>query len=411
MARDLLAGVPVTDEAAAKLARRLLAGGLAHPAPVVRPTDVAAVCDVVVPTLGAQHLDGSLSALSDMQVCIVDDASPDADSVASCAADHSATVIRLDVNSGPAAARNTGLRETRSSYVALVDSDARVDSESLAALVAHFDDPDVAAVAPRIRPTTSARMRSPLDLGPRAANVRPGARVGYVPSTVLVVRREAVESIGGFDETLRFGEDVDLVWRLTSAGWSVRYQPDVVAHHVEPAPQVDRLRRRMNYGTSAAGLVTRHRELGETLRPPLLPAATIALLAGRRNRAALTIAIAAVGVQWRGWRRTRLPARVTLPAATRDVAGGLSATSRWSAQIWWPVLLPMLMRRRATAIAAVLGMPAIAEEMAYGVGVWIGCARERTLRPVLPRFTGLTPVRNVAPGLSEHARTPSRQPE
>ena len=54
---------------------------------------------------------------------------------------------------------------------------------------------------------------------------------------------------------------------------------------VEPGRQVDRLRRRMNYGTSAAALLTRHPALGDALRPPLLPAATIALLAGDRHRA------------------------------------------------------------------------------------------------------------------------------
>lgn len=413
LAHDLLAGVPVSSDTGAQLARRLIEGGLAHPSPVMVVSNLSSICAVVVPTLGAQHLVGCLSALaSDLHVTVVDDGSPDDAVVADVATSHAARVIRLDRNRGPAGARNAGLSATDSSYVAFVDSDARVDAADIARLVAHFDDPRVAAVAPRIRPTTPKnRKRSPLDLGVRPANVRPGARVGYVPSTVLVVRREAVESIGGFDETLRFGEDVDLVWRLTSAGWSVRYQPDVIAHHVEPARRVDRLRRRMNYGTSAAALATRHPDLGETLRPPLLPAASVALLANGRLRPALATATAAVVEQWRGWRRTRLPARVTLPSAARNVAAGMVATSRWSAQIWWPVLLPLLMRRRPTAIAALLVVPAVADEMAYGVGVWVGCVRERTLRPLLPRFTGLTSARNVAPGRLRHARSSSCQPQ
>jgi len=398
------------------------------------------MCEVVVPAYGAQHLDGCLSALADMRVCVVDDASADRAGVTTAVASNGARVIRLDCNRGPAAARNVGLRETQSPYVAFVDSDVRVDSAAVAALIAHFDDPEVAAVAPRIRPLPApahdgvlsrfAEFRSPLDLGDRPAHVRPGARIGYVPSTVLVVRRSAIEDVGGFDESLRFGEDVDLVWRLTAAGWSVRYQPDVVAHHSEPLDWASWLRRRANYGTSAAALLRRHRDVGDALRPPILPLATVAAVAtGHRRIATLTAAVA-VAAQWRRWRSTQLPMSASATRATRDVAVGLVATARWMTQAWWPLLLTGSLQRRA-GVAAVALTPALvdhmherpgldvarwslaagADDVAYGIGIWIGCARERTLRPLLPRFTGLTSTRNFARGLLGHARTSSRQPE
>ena len=37
--------------------------------------------------------------------------------------------------------------------------------------------------------------------------------------------------IDGFDRGLRFGEDVDAVWRLVEAGWRCRYEPASVVHH------------------------------------------------------------------------------------------------------------------------------------------------------------------------------------
>ena len=60
--------------------------------------------------------------------------------------------------------------------------------------------------------------------------MRPGSKVPYVPTTALVVRRDALESIAGFDTDLRFGEDVDLIWRL-HRGWRVRYDPTVEVTH------------------------------------------------------------------------------------------------------------------------------------------------------------------------------------
>ena len=79
--------------------------------------------------------------------------------------------------------------------------------------------------------------------------MRPGSRVSYVPTAALLVRRSALDSVaiddaaipapghlagpgplssrGVFDPALRYGEDVDLIWRLHDAGWRVRYEPSV----------------------------------------------------------------------------------------------------------------------------------------------------------------------------------------
>jgi len=53
--------------------------------------------------------------------------------------------------------------------------------------------------------------------------------VPFVPSACLLIRRNCFGD--GFDETLRYGEDVDLVWRLHDRGWLVRYVADVAVTH------------------------------------------------------------------------------------------------------------------------------------------------------------------------------------
>ena len=71
--------------------------------------------------------------------------------------------------------------------------------------------------ATRRSPATRSR-GSPLDLGPHASLVGPGRRVAYLPAAALLARRDALLELGGFDESMRFGEDVDLVWRLLARG-------------------------------------------------------------------------------------------------------------------------------------------------------------------------------------------------
>jgi GT2 family glycosyltransferase len=103
--------------------------------------------------------------------------------------------------------------------------------------------------------------------------------VRYLPSAALIVRRAALDR---FDPALRYGEDVDLIWRLEKAGWRFRYEPDVVVLHEER----NRIARRFWYGTSAAPLKQRHPDKIRhvTLRP--WPVATL-LLAPRPRLAAV----------------------------------------------------------------------------------------------------------------------------
>jgi mycofactocin system glycosyltransferase len=320
LARDLLAGVPVCNERDGLLARRLLDAGLAHPVPSVGAADL----DVIVPARDRlPELDRCLVALAGLAVTVVDDGSHD--DMADVIGRHGARLVRRDVNGGPAAARNTGLAATSAPFVAFVDSDCVVTADALQRLAGHLADPAVAAAAPRVCDPL-------LDMGADPANVRPGSAVSYVPATTLVVRRTALDC---FDESLRYGEDVDMVWRFVDRGWSVRYDPEVVVEH----PGANRLARRFAYGTSVGPLSQRH---GAALRGPAL-AGFIAPL--------------------------RLPTllRSGLPAAT---AIRIAATA--------PARTALAMGRWA--------VPTSAEDVAYALGVWRGCAQARTVKPLLPRL-------------------------
>jgi mycofactocin system glycosyltransferase len=366
----------------------LVTAGAAHPLPEPHPaTDVTVVIPVKDRTA---ELDRCLAALDHDDVVVVDDGSADPEAVRAVCARHGATVVRRD-NGGPGAARNSALPLLHKDFVAFLDSDCVPPPGWLEQLRGHLEDAALGAVAPRV----TGGLRSPLDLGPRPGLVRPGNPVAYVPTAALLVRRKALTP---FDETLRFGEDVDLVWRMVASGWQVRYDPRVVVQHTEPSGLAERLVRRFRYGTSAAPLSQRHPgAVTHLVAPPWPTTAVLALLSGRPLPAAVATAVTA----------QRLQVHLHDPVATARITGravvgtaeGLGRALSLLGPVAWvagwrrPQLLGLLalplvveqLERRPEANPWRYVGEGLLEQAAYGAGVLTGCVRGRTARPLLPR--------------------------
>lgn len=399
--------------AALRLARALVDAGMAHPRP---PRDAPGpAATVVIPVRDRPaELDRCLAALAGgPPVLVVDDGSADPAAVADACRRHGARLVAQEASTGPAGARNRALSEVDTELVAFLDSDCVAPAGWCAQLSAHFADPLLAAVAPRIRPLDAPRpgtvrqryasARSPLDLGEREGDVGPGRPVPYVPTAALVVRRSALGT--GFDRDLRYGEDVDLVWRLRDAGWRVRYDPAVVVRHDEPGSWRELLTRRFRYGTSAGPLSRRHpaRLAPAVLRP--WPALTCLLLLAGRPRASLAVA-AASGVRLSaGLRGTGVPLRRSATLPVQAAAQTLVGAGRAGTMLAAPVLAAGVAHRRTRlpSLALLLGLPllewsrrrprldpirwtaaSVADDVAYGLGVWRGCLAARTCAPLTP---------------------------
>ncbi|MDO9407932.1 mycofactocin biosynthesis glycosyltransferase MftF [Patulibacter sp.] len=433
-------GAPTAPTAAARLARRLVDAGVAHPVPPPGAGDVRDVTVVIPVRDRAAELARCLRALGGHpHVLVVDDGSVDAAGVRAAAEGAGAELLRRDGSGGPAAARNTALPHVRTPLVAFLDSDCVPPPGWLAPLVAHLEDPAVAAVAPRVRgmedggasaerrPSTVARWgaaRSPLDLGPRPARVVPGTAVSFVPTAALVVRRSVLGE--GFDPALRHGEDVDLVWRLHDAGHRLRYEPAVVVGHDEPGAATSFLVRRFRYGTSAGPLARRH---GDRLAPLVLaprPAVAAGLLLAGRPRVAALLVLAEAARAERGLRGPGVARGTGARAALRTAGSTLDGLSRSAAMFALPPLVGLAVARPAARLPVaglLVGAPAaewvralrdgrtagldpvrwvlcgLADDVAYGSGVWAGAVRSRAPRAVLPKVVRTSgPSRSTGPG-------------
>jgi GT2 family glycosyltransferase len=57
--------------------------------------------------------------------------------------------------------------------------------------------------------------------------------VGYIDGAVMAIRRDAFDSVGGFDEDFFFyGEEADFCFRLKKAGWKIMFIPSALVMHV-----------------------------------------------------------------------------------------------------------------------------------------------------------------------------------
>src|ERR1700716_1825406 len=256
----------VHDAVSAQLARTLLDATVAHPRPATGPShrDVTVVIPVRNNVSGLLRL---LVTLRGIRVVVVDDGSTTPVQQSDFEGMHGdLQVLRHARSKGPAAARNTGLAACNSDFVAFLDSDVVPRRGWLEALLGHFCDPTVALVAPRIVGLAQSEnvvaryeaVRSSLDLGLREAPVVPYGTVSYVPSAAIICRRSVVKELGGFDETLKSGEDVDLCWRFIEAGARLRYEPIALVAHDHRTQLRDWLARKSFYGESAAPLAVRH---------------------------------------------------------------------------------------------------------------------------------------------------------
>lgn len=406
--------VTVSDLTSATVAERLLDLDLATPEPSpLRPYGLDDLT-VVIPVLDdAKSVDRLLTNLVGQVTCIVvDDASRDPSQIAEVAVRHGATLIRLDCNRGPAAARNIGLARVTTPLVAFVDADVTITANGLADLLSCFADPGVVAAAPRILAKQGdrwfqryERTVGSLDLGARPATVRGWSEVAYVPSACLVARAESIRD--GFDESLRSGEDVDLVWRLLAAGHRIRYEPGVVALHDQRREVLPWAARQFFYGTSAAPLVERHGTLAApAVLTPLQVALLVSLLVtrGRSRVVSVVLALLVAAASWRATSGERLLVRTRVAGAvvSMTLRQGVNLVVHHGAPASLAsTLVSRQARRMVVAVGIVEGMAAWRRSdrtvspwsfvaarrfstAAYGCGVWWGAARTGVWRAVIP---------------------------
>ena len=172
-------------------------------------------------------------------------------------------------NKGMGGGNNAGMRAADGRYFLLLNSDAWVVDDGLAQLVAFADaHPEAAVVGPKLLNTDGTLQRSARGeptlwslateylairkLAPHSGRLNPlyrgdfdhdrVAEVDWLSGAALLVRREAADAVGLFDEDFfMFSEEVDWMTRFRRAGWKVLFYPDAEVVHVGGASHGGRM--------------------------------------------------------------------------------------------------------------------------------------------------------------------------
>lgn len=224
-----------------------------------KPTDI----DVVIigvnsaATLGA-CLDSVAAAAREslsLHPFYVDGGSTDA--TLAVAADHPdvTVVVEAPEHPTPGAQRNAGLAAGTSPFVLFLDSDTLLDPD--------FPPAALAAMTPGVGAVRGLRREA----RPEATffnaiadiewNAPPGDCEAFGGD--VLVRREAVEKAGGYDEVLVGGEDPELSRRIRSLGWRlVSLDTPMTVHDIAMTRLSQYLRRAYRTGYGYAAVTARH---------------------------------------------------------------------------------------------------------------------------------------------------------
>ena len=219
---------------------------------------------VIVAYRSSRELTGCLDSIqadapAGSEVVVVDNASPDDSAVVAGAHPIRPRMVASATNLGFGGGCNLGAAASDADALFLLNPDARLRPGATAILVAALEaEAALAVVAPRVidptgeshaasagaEPSLRSNLGHFLGLGripglrrlfrpAYLADGRAHTRPDWVSGAAMLVRREAFEAVGGFDERIfLYMEDVDLCRRLREKDWAVGYDPDAAVEHI-----------------------------------------------------------------------------------------------------------------------------------------------------------------------------------
>lgn len=180
----------------------------------------------------------------DFEIIVVDDGSTDAGAEkVKCINDKRIRLISQQ-NAGVSAARNKGIEEARGEYIAFLDADDEWKEDYLATqieLVEKYPQCDVFATNYEFR--DSRGIITPTIIKKIPFQEKEGILINYFEvashshpplwTSAVMVRKQAIQSIGGFPKGIRSGEDL-LTWAKLAVKHKIAYSRKVCAVYNVP---------------------------------------------------------------------------------------------------------------------------------------------------------------------------------
>ncbi len=185
------------------------------------------------------------------EIFVVDNASTDGSQEFLTARFPDIRYIQNPVNLGFAKANNQAILQVSGTYTLIINPDTLIQENTLSTLLSHMDaNPRTAAAGCRLlnpdgsfAPESKRHLPTPLSalykvLGVSSkyyvssmAENEPGP-VPVLSGAFMFCRTDVLKSVGGFDERFfMYGEDIDLCYRISKAGYGIDYVPQTAIIH------------------------------------------------------------------------------------------------------------------------------------------------------------------------------------
>ena len=238
-----------------------------------------------------------------MEIILIDDGSTDAspDMIRAWTKDPRVRVIKGE-GRGAAAAVNLGFMAAAHPLIAQIDQDVILQPGWLSSLVAELDDEAVAAVQGLYVTDKGAPLMGRLagyELEMRYRNIT-GNTTDQVCTGNSLYRRAAVAAVGGLDESLGYGYDNDLSYRLIKDGHNLVICRQAHSYHRWKQRPLEYLRQQFGLGYGRLDIIAKHRDrmFGDRVSGPGMilhvPAMLLVLVA-----ALGAVFMAGIGAAWR----------------------------------------------------------------------------------------------------------------
>jgi glycosyltransferase involved in cell wall biosynthesis len=291
-------------------------------------------------------------------------------------------VVRGD-GRGAAAAINTGIREAVHPIVCQVDQDVILQANWLIQLIEPFSDPEIAAVQGHYitAPEAGFWARSMgLDLTHRYSQIRTHL-VDHVCTGNTAYRASALHQVGLLDESLGYGYDNDLSYRLQQSGHRLAFCRTATSIHCWREGLGGYLRQQFGVGYGRLDVLAKHprRISGDDVSGMVMMLHAPAMLA-----ALGMIALATVGA---GWHASLFMAM--------GIIGALVAERSCAGVMVW--------RQNRDRTALAFGLSHLVRDAAWSIAILLWIARGLFRRKRTPAHSmlpqaQLSPVRRHAAG-------------
>ncbi|MDJ0487143.1 glycosyltransferase [Rhodococcus qingshengii] len=163
---------------------------------------------------------------------------------------------------GPSHARNVGAEHADGDFIAFCDADDRVHTSWLTQLVMAAEDADLVSGGIETASINAPEVSAWRELKPKPDPYSFDSYLPHMMGCNFGAWKSSYQSVGGCDETMRVGEDVDVSWRMQQAGMKFAYEPKALVAYRLRSGLSTMWRQTVSFGIANVDLYSKHRQFG-----------------------------------------------------------------------------------------------------------------------------------------------------